>query len=351
MTLISLTSEDFDHILPTPEELHSEIPLTEESLAFIQDSRDTIESILKGMDHRKILIVGPCSIHDLDSALEYAQALRTLSDEVSDHFYLVMRAYIEKPRTILGWKGLLYDPDLDNSYKLAKGLRLSRKLFAELTQIGVPIASELLEITTSHYYADFLSWGCIGARTSSSPPHRQLAASLNFPVGFKNSREGNVDSAVHGILSARSPHAFLGFSPNGKVSRIQAEGNPLCHVVLRGGHNRPNYDPKSIVETAERCQQAGICDKLIIDCSHDNCEKRHLKQVAIFQKIINQIAEGNQSIAGIMLESHLQGGSQPISSNLRYGVSITDPCLDWQTTKTIIEQAAEKLENISNCLI
>lgn len=350
MTLISLTPEDFDNILPTPTELQKEIPLTEENAAFIHSSRLTIQSILDGLDERKLLIVGPCSIHDIESAREYASLFRELAEEVSDHFFMVMRAYIEKPRTIVGWKGLLYDPDLDSSHNLPKGIRFARRLYSELTEMRIPIASEVLELSTSHYYSDFISWGCVGARTSSSPPHRQLAASLMFPMGFKNSTDGNIDHAIHAVLSAGNPHVFLGFGSDGKMVRIQSEGNKLCHIVLRGGHEGPNYDSKSILETIEKCQQAGIRDKLIIDCSHDNCEKRHLKQVTVFHEVVDQVAEGNQYIAGLMLESHLHAGSQPISQNLRYGVSITDPCLDWSTTRQAILQAANKLQTGVYCL-
>lgn len=354
MTLVSLTPENdniWDSILPTPKELQEEIPLTDVHASFIKRSRATIQAILDGLDNRKLLIVGPCSIHDIEAARDYATQFRELAAEVSEQFFMVMRAYFEKPRTITGWKGLLYDPDLDGSHNLAKGMRLTRRLLAELAEMQVPTASELLEITTSHYYSDHLSWGCIGARTSSSPPHRQLAASLNLPIGFKNTTDGCIDNAIHGILSASTPHVFLGFSPSGKMTRVQSEGNDLCHIVLRGGYHGPNYDPKSVMETVQRCQQAGIRDKLLIDCSHDNCEKRHLKQVSAFQMVIDQIAEGNQSIVGLMLESHLLGGSQPISTNLRYGVSITDPCLDWQTTKQVILQAAFKLQAGALCLI
>lgn len=351
MTLVSLTPEDFEGILPTPKELREEIPLSEENAACIQKTRLSIQNILDGLDNRKLLIVGPCSIHDSSAALEYALRFRELSEEVSEQFLMVMRAYFEKPRTITGWKGMLYDPDLDGSHNLSKGIRLTRRLLADLAEMRIPAASELLEITTSHYYADFLSWGCIGARTSSSPPHRQMAASLDLPIGFKNSTDGCIDNAVHGILSAGMPHVFLGFSSSGKMSRIQSEGNKLCHMVLRGGYNGPNYDPKAVMKTAERCQQAGIRDKILIDCSHDNCEKRHLKQVSAFQAVIDQIAEGNQTVVGLMLESNLQGGSQPISNSLRYGVSITDPCLDWETTRQVILKAAAKLQSGALCLL
>ncbi len=351
MTIVSLTPEELDHHLPTPKQLQEEIPLTEENAAFIAATRASIQKILDGLDSRKLLIVGPCSIHNVEAAEEYAAKFRDLSEEVSKQFLMVMRTYVEKPRSIIGWKGLLYDPNLDGSHDLSKGIRLTRRLLANLTDMRVPVASELLELTTSPYYSDFLSWGCIGARTSSSPPHRQLAASLDFPMGFKNSTDGCIDNAVHGIISAGTPHAFLGFSSTGKLSRIECEGNKLCHIVLRGGYNGPNYNPKAIMSTVERCEEAGVRNKLVIDCSHDNCEKRHLKQVSAFQAVIDQIAEGNEAIAGLMLESNLLGGSQPISSSLRYGVSITDPCLDWETTRRAILQAASKLESGALCLL
>jgi 3-deoxy-7-phosphoheptulonate synthase len=351
MTLVSLTPEDFESILPIPREFQEEIPLTEECRNFIKGTRLSIQNILDGLDNRKLLIVGPCSIHDISAARDYAFRFRELAEEVSEEFLMIMRTYFEKPRTITGWKGLLNDPDLDGTHKLAKGIRLTRSLLADLAEMRVPAASELLEITTTHYYCDFLSWGCIGARTSSSPPHRQLAASLDLPIGFKNSTDGCIDNAVHGILSAETPHVFLGFSPDGKMKRIQSKGNKLCHMVLRGGYNGPNYDPKAVMKTAERCQQAGIRDKILIDCSHDNCEKRHLKQVSAFQSVIDQIAEGTQTIVGLMLESHLYGGSQPISNNMRYGVSITDPCLDWETTRQMILKAASRIQSGALCLI
>ncbi len=351
MTLVPLTPEDFETVLPSPEELYGEIPLSEAQTSFIKESRATIQAILDGLDSRKLLIVGPCSIHDVEAACDYATQFRELAEEVSEEFFMVMRTYFEKPRTIIGWKGLLYDPDLDGTHNLAKGVRLSRQLLSELADMRVPTACELLEITTTHYLSDLLSWGCIGARTSSSPPHRQLAASLDLPIGFKNTTDGNIDNAVHGIVSAATPHVYLGLSTSGKMTRVQSEGNQLCHMVLRGGHNGTNYDPKSVMDAVERCEQAGIRDKLIIDCSHDNCEKRHLKQVSAFQMVIDQIAEGNQSIIGLMLESHLHGGAQPISENLKYGVSITDPCLDWQTTRQVILHAATKLRAGALCLL
>lgn len=342
MTSLFLHTENATDKLPTPKEIRDEFALSNENKSFIEQSRSTIRKILLGHDDRKLLIVGPCSIHDIGAAREYALEFQEVAKEVASHFFMVMRTYFEKPRTVLGWKGLLYDPDLDGSYDLAKGVRLTRQLLSELCDLQVPAASEFLEITTAHYFADLLSWGCIGARTCSSPPHRQLAASLNLPIGFKNTTDGSIENAVNGILSASTSHVFLGLDMAGEMVRIWAPGNPSCHIVLRGGESGPNYDAHSVMQAASACRVAGICNRVVIDCSHDNCDKRHLKQVNVFQSIVNRIAEGDQTIAGLMLESNLRGGSQVISPNLRYGVSITDPCLDWPTTRAIILESAAK---------
>lgn len=344
MLVVSAEPSILEHTLPTPEELHKEIPFTESQEAFVLRSRECVEAILNGWDSRRLLIVGPCSIHDLDSARAYARRLRALADHVSDQFFLIMRTYFEKPRTIIGWKGLLYDPDLDGSHNLVKGIRQTRQLLSELTDMHIPVGCELLEITTSHYYSDFLTWGCVGARTSSSPPHRQFAASLSFPIGFKNTVDGNVDQPIHGILAAAAPHVYLGLSPTGQIVRVQAEGNSLCHVVLRGGVAGPNYYPEAIEYAIQKCRKAKVRDKVVIDCSHDNCGKKPHNQVKVFESVVQQTLEGNTSIAGMMLESHLEGGSQEISFPLRYGVSITDPCIDWNTTERIILEAHERFK-------
>jgi 3-deoxy-7-phosphoheptulonate synthase len=344
MTMISLEPETtVKNSLLTPEELHKEIPLTEEHSAFVLRSRETVEAILNGWDTRRLLIIGPCSIHDLSSARDYAQRLSQLATQVCDQFFIVMRAYFEKPRTILGWKGMLYDPDIDGSYNMAKGVWQTRQLLAELTEMHVPVGCELLEINTASYYADFLSWGCIGARTSSSPPHRQLAASLNLPIGFKNSIDGNIDHSIHGIIAAAAPHIFLGLSTTGQLTRMEAEGNPLCHVVLRGGISGPNYHPEAVKQAIQKCRQAQVRDKIIIDCSHDNCGKKPLNQLQVFESVMEQILEGNTYIAGMMLESHLEGGAQEIAAPLLYGVSITDPCIDWETTESLIREASYRM--------
>lgn len=339
MTLISLEPETLENVLPVPKEIQQEIPLTPIRASFVQNTRNAIEAILNGWDTRLLLIVGPCSIHDPVAALEYGQRLSMLADHVSDRFLMVMRTYFEKPRSILGWKGMLYDPEIDGSHQLAKGIRLTRKLLANLADLRIPTGCELLEVNTAPYYTDFLSWGCIGARTSSSPLHRQMASSLNLPMGFKNSTDGNIDTAIHGVLSAESPHVYMGLSPSGHMVRVQSEGNPLCHVVLRGSLQGPNYDSPAVQRAIQKCRQAQICSKLMIDCSHDNSGKNPEQQERVFLSVVQQILKGNTHIAGMMLESHLNSGSQEIAFPLRYGISITDPCMNWQTTEKLVLQA------------
>jgi 3-deoxy-7-phosphoheptulonate synthase len=340
MTTLILPEEiELDEI-PSPVEIAAKFPLRKQEQEFIAQSRRSVKNILNGVDRRILLIVGPCSIHDQEASLEYALRLRQLAQTVRDQFFIVMRAYFEKPRTIMGWKGMLYDPDLNGSHRLAKGLWLVRSLLYELTHMQVPIGSELLEMTTAPYYSDLLSWGCIGARTCLSPPHRQLAASLPFPVGFKNTIDGNLDPPIYAIISAQSPHTFLGFNESGQLTRIHTQGNPSCHLILRGGSSGPNYDAISIQKAIVKCRLSRICDRMMIDCSHDNCEKQHEKQIDVFESLIHQIQMGTEQICGIMLESFLKAGSQSLSQPLQYGVSITDPCLDWYSTQQLIEDAA-----------
>lgn len=350
MTLLYLEPQEESTTLPMPEHLLEEMPLTNSLKTFIHRSRETIEAILNGWDPRMLLIVGPCSIHDAASTKEYAEYLSELAEEVSDHFFIVMRTYLEKPRTILGWKGILSDPMRDGSHQIEKGVRLARRLLLDLAAMGVPTASELLEPNTVHYYADLLSWGCIGARTSASPSHRQLAATMPYPIGFKNSTDGNLDHAIHGVVSANTHHVYLGVAPSGQMQRIQAEGNPRCHVVLRGSLGKPNYFPSEIENAILQCRASKVRERLVVDCSHDNSGKNAENQILVFKSVIEQIRQGNENICGVMLESHLNGGCQPISSSLEYGVSITDPCLSWRQTKELIHQAHQTLqENPAPC--
>ena len=324
-------------VIPTPAEIVAEIPATEKQIRFIQRARQEVQDALFSHRSRLLLIAGPCSIHDIASAKEYARRFAELAKEVSDTFVMVMRVYFEKPRTTLGWKGMIYDPFLDGSNAMSKGLRLTRQLLLELAEMEVPAAAEFLDPLSAHYFSDLITWGCIGARTSESQTHRQMASSLPMPVAFKNNTMGNVDVAVHGVLSAAIPHTYLGIDPFGKVCQQTSAGNSTCHIVLRGGEANPNYDPESISYALDCLQKNSLPPKLLIDCSHDNSRRKHQQQVSVFQSVIHQIKEGEKGIRGLILESNLEEGQQPMESDeLRYGVSVTDACLDWETTAKLI---------------
>lgn len=324
--------------IASPDQVLQEMPLDASLEAFVKRSRLTIENILDGKDPRQLLIIGPCSIHDVDSTLEYALKLKKLALEVEDKFFIVMRTYFEKPRTSKGWKGLLYDPYLDGSYAMEEGLKMARKILVTLAEEQLPAGAELLEITTAHYLSDLLSWGCIGARTATSQPHRQLASSLHLPIGFKHTTDGNVSNAVNGIISASSSHIFLGLQKNGQLSKIQTVGNPYCHVILRGSDKKTNFDPQSIAEAMSLCQEGGINDKVLIDCSHGNCGKKHREQMTAFESVMS-----SKMALGAMLESHLKEGCQPVSKSIEYGLSVTDPCLDWESTQYLIRNSYSRL--------
>lgn len=326
--------------LPSPEEMKQKIPASEESLQYIQKSRSELSAILKGEDPRLILIAGPCSIHEIDSAKEYALKLKELSETISDRFFLLMRVYFAKPRTRTGWKGILYDPYIDGSHNIQTGIEWTRQLLVDLAEMKLPIATEILDPLTTSYFSDLITWGCIGARTSESQIHREAASGLPMPVGFKNNTAGNIQIAVDGAFCASIPHTYIGLNENGKLSSMRTKGNDCCHIVLRGGAENTNYDPLSIEDTIKRLAKSGLHTKIIIDCSHDNSKQGEEEQIIAFKSIINQVLEGNKQIAGLILESHLQAGRQEISINrscsFEYGKSITDPCLDWATTKNLI---------------
>ncbi len=334
--------------LPTPQELLRQLPATPSQRDFIEESRDTVRQILEGNDPRLLLIVGPCSIHDITAAKEYATKLRELANSVSDSFFIVMRTYFEKPRTARGWKGLLYDPELNGSHDIASGLNWTRKLLIDLAEMQVPTAAEFLDPAAAYYFGDLISWGCIGARTAASQTHRQMASGLPMPVAFKNSTDGNIDIAINGVLNAISPHTFIGTSPSGQISAIHTSGNTHGHIVLRGGKGRPNYDPQSISYVIERLHESSLLPHLLIDCSHDNSFRQHEQQAQVFQSVIHQIIEGNSNIRGLLLESHLFAGSQSLVSaadTLKYAVSITDSCMDWATTERLIHWGYAMLKN------
>lgn len=332
-------------LLPSYKEFKKNYPLSYTLNSFIESSRRTICDIISGKDPRLLIIVGPCSIHDKISSLDFAKHLQHLIASISNQFFIVMRAYPEKPRTSSGWKGFLYDPHLDGSNDIKTGIMWTRQLLLELAQMQVPVATEFLDPITAFYYDDLVSWGSIGARTSSSQPHRQLASGLQMPIGMKNGVAGNISAAINGVISASYAHVYMGLNENGAPGIIKTKGNPHAHIVLRGGENGSNYDPQTVAEALKRLEHAHLIPRLVVDCSHHNSGKRHEKQPGIFNSVLRQIIEGNTNIRGLMLESHLLGGSQRLitPSNLKYGISITDPCLDWHSTEKLITQSASLL--------
>lgn len=338
--------------LSSYQELKEQFPLSSSQVLFIEQSRQTIRSILKGEDPRLLLVVGPCSIHDITAARDFALQLKTLEKSVSKHFFLIMRTYLEKPRTSYGWKGFLYDPLLDDSHDIQLGLKWSRQFLLELAHLQVPAATEFLDPLTAFYFDDLISWGSIGARTSSSQIHRQLASGLSMPIGFKNEVAGHLSSAVKGVFSACQPHAYIGLNLKGQLKIVRTNGNLDSHVVLRGGETGPNYDADSISAALNELIQLQLPPRLIIDCSHQNCNKNFKNQLQVFYSSLKQVTEGNTSIRGLMLESHLYSGSQLLDKNLntlQYGVSITDGCLDWATTAQLIINGSDYL-NLNHSL-
>lgn len=334
--------------LPSPFEIKTVLPLNSNASAFIEQSRETAKRIIRGEDPRKAIIVGPCSIHDSESALEYSKRFKELAASVSRTCFLVMRVYVEKPRTSTGWKGLVYDPHLDGSHDIETGLLWARELLLALANLHIPAATEFVDPLASLYFEDLVTWGFIGARTSSSQPHRQFASSRTMPIGFKNSTDGNLENAVHGVLSAMAAHASLHIDDYGKLCAVQSQGNAFSHIVLRGAYQFANYDPLSVREALEMLKTFRLPNRLMIDCSHGNCQKSFDKQPDVFLSVLDQIEKGNDRIFGLMLESHLESGNQPLTedlSALKYAVSITDPCLDWKTTEELIYSAEKVLLN------
>jgi 3-deoxy-7-phosphoheptulonate synthase len=329
-----------------PADLRQVFPISDEGSEFVTTSREQIKKILKGEDPRLMVVVGPCSIHDQRAALEYAGRLARLAGELSDQLFIVMRVYFEKPRTTVGWKGLINDPDMNGTHQISKGLGIARSLLSEVTGMLLPVACEMLDTITPEYLADFISWGAIGARTTESQTHREMASGLSFPIGFKNGTDGNLQIAIDAMNASLHPHSFLGINREGKTSIIQTTGNPDVHIVLRGG-KKPNYSPEDIRRTEEMLEKGGLFPTIMVDCSHGNSEKRHEKQPEVLASVIDQIAAGNRTISGVMIESFLEEGSQSIPmdlSQLRYGVSITDKCIDWKTTEEVLRTAHSRLK-------
>jgi 3-deoxy-7-phosphoheptulonate synthase len=328
----------------SPRKIKEKLPATQKQKQFIENSRGQVRDLLTGKDGRLAVVLGPCSVHDLSAALEYARRVRLLAEEVAATCVLVMRVYIEKPRTVTGWKGLTYDPHLDGSNDIQTGIFWARELFLTLTDLGIPIATEFLNPLFIPYVQDLVSWGFIGARTSASQPHREIASYLPCPIGFKNSPDGNVDQAIHAMIAAGSPHHFPFINDEGMLAIAESSGNPYTHVVLRGSRNHTNFDASSVADTIESMDLHGVKNRILVDCSHGNCKKEYTRQKDVFQMVLQQFERGNHKILGMMLESHLEEGSQYLSespSALKYAVSITDPCLGWSETSELVRSVSE----------
>ena len=335
--------------LITPDQLKREIPLTAAAQATVSKGREVIRNILDGKDHRLFIVIGPCSIHDIKAAHEYAERLKALAAELSDTLYLVMRVYFEKPRTTVGWKGLINDPYLDDSFKIQDGLHIGRQLLLDLAEKGLPTATEALDPISPQYLQDLISWSAIGARTTESQTHREMASGLSSAVGFKNGTDGGLTVAINALQSVSSPHRFLGINQEGGVSIVTTKGNAYGHVVLRGGTGKPNYDSVSVALCEQALNKAKIKPNIMVDCSHANSNKDPALQPLVMENVANQILEGNESIIGLMVESHLKWGAQAIPkdlADLQYGVSITDACIDWESTEKTLRGMHAKLKDV-----
>ncbi|HFD33038.1 MAG TPA: 3-deoxy-7-phosphoheptulonate synthase [Gammaproteobacteria bacterium] len=343
---LNVLSQD---LLPTPDQVKEALPLTKKAEQVILEGRETIRNILDHKDHRLFVVVGPCSIHDVDAALEYARKLKKLADQVSDTLYIVMRVYFEKPRTTVGWKGLINDPEMDDSFKIEKGLYTARKLLLDIAEIGLPTSTEALDPISPQYIADLISWTAIGARTTESQTHREMASGLSTPIGFKNGTDGSLDVAINAMHSAARGHHFLGINQQGQCAVFHTRGNKYGHVVLRGGGGKTNYDSVSIALCEKELKKADLPLSIAVDCSHGNSSKKPELQALVVENCVNQILEGNKSIVSLMLESNLNWGNQSIPeklSDLKYGVSVTDACIDWETTEKVLIDARDKLHDI-----
>ena len=318
--------------------------MSEVANATVLTGRHQVQRVLDREDRRLLVVVGPCSIHDPRIALDYAARLKDLSDKVKDTLLLVMRVYFEKPRTTVGWKGLINDPDLDGTHKVEKGLQLARQILVEVNELGVPAATETLDPISPQYLAELLSWSAIGARTTESQTHREMASGLSMPVGFKNGTDGNLDTAINAMQAALEPHHFLGINLDGQTCVIQTRGNRYGHLVLRGGKHGPNFDALAVKKAEDGLEKAGLRQEIMVDCNHANSGKDPVRQEIVLRDIVRQIKDGNESLIGVMIESNLKGGSQKVGPDMEYGVSITDACLDWENTRRILLDAHQDLQ-------
>jgi len=342
---INVLSQD---LLPTPAAVKKALPLTSSAEQTVLAGRNTIQQILDRQDPRLFVVIGPCSIHDTDAALVYAEKLKALAAEVSDTLYIIMRVYFEKPRTTVGWKGLINDPFMDDSFHIEKGLYKARELLLTLAEMGIPTATEALDPISPQYLSDLITWSAIGARTTESQTHREMASGLSTPVGFKNGTDGSLDVAINALHSVSQPHNFLGINQQGQCTVVKTRGNSYGHVVLRGGGGKPNYDATHIAECEKALHDAKLPLNITVDCSHGNSSKDPANQSKVVEDCITQIDNDNQSIIGLMLESNLGWGNQSIPddlSKLKYGVSVTDACIDWETTETLLRNTQQQLKN------
>jgi len=345
---INNTNITSEKILVTPGQFKSTMPITEKAQETVLKGRQTIQRILKHKDNRLLVVVGPCSIHDIKSAKEYALKLKKLHDELSDELYIVMRIYFEKPRTTVGWKGMINDPRIDGSFHVEEGLTKARELLLWLAELGLPAGTEALDPITPQYLSDLFSWSAIGARTTESQTHREMASGLSMPVGFKNGTDGTLTTAINALHSVSASHHFIGINQSGQVTQIRTQGNSCGHIILRGG-KKPNYSNDDILACEQALQQADLLENIMVDCSHGNSSKKPELQPQVMQQLTSQINDGNCSIIGLMIESHLFHGAQKIPddpSQLKYGVSITDACIDWETTKTALTDMAQQLQTV-----
>ncbi|KUJ84663.1 3-deoxy-7-phosphoheptulonate synthase [Microbulbifer flavimaris] len=351
-----MTKQQFDdlnvvsqEVLISPEQLKAELPVTEAAEATVAAGRTAVREVLDRKDHRLMVVIGPCSVHDVDAAMDYARRLKKVADQVSETLLIVMRVYFEKPRTTVGWKGLINDPFMNDSFKIQDGLHIGRKLLLDIAELGLPTATEALDPISPQYLQDLISWSAIGARTTESQTHREMASGLSSAVGFKNGTDGSLDVAINALQSTANPHRFLGINKEGQVAIIHTAGNSYGHVVLRGGNEKPNYDSVSVAMCEQELRKAGLEPNIMIDCSHANSNKNHELQPLVVDNVTHQILDGNQSIIGIMVESNLKAGNQKIlddHSQMEYGVSVTDKCIDWETTEKLLLGMAEQLRGV-----
>ncbi|MBJ7537786.1 3-deoxy-7-phosphoheptulonate synthase [Marinomonas transparens] len=335
--------------LVTPSQLKQSLPVSDAVSKHVAESREVIKNIMDGKDHRLAIVIGPCSIHDPAAALDYATRLKALAAKLDDTLYIIMRAYFEKPRTTVGWKGLINDPNLDGTFDIEKGMKIGRKLLIDLAEMGLPLATEALDPISPQYIQDLISWSAIGARTTESQTHREMSSGLSGPIGFKNGTDGSMTVAVNAMQSASHPHSFLGINESGQVSIVNTKGNEYGHVVLRGGNGQPNYDAANVALSEAALTAAKLKHNIMVDCSHENSNKKPERQVTVVEDSTQQILDGNNSIMGLMIESNIGWGNQKVPANLadlEYGVSITDACIDWETTEKSLTDMANALRDV-----